>query len=62
MHLEQLAERTLTLGVLGEHAAAGNLGNVRRLQMDLKGKPIHQAGQFNAPVVEAADQFGELLL
>lgn len=62
MRLEQLAEPILTLRVLGEHSAAGDLRDVRGLQMDLKREAIHQAGQFDAPVVEAANQFGEFLL
>ena len=56
------AERRLGVGVLGEHAAAGDLGDVRRLQVDLLREAVHEAGELDLLVVETADQLAELLL
>ena len=60
--VEQPAEHLLAPGVLGEHATAGDLRDVGRLQVDLDGESIHQARQLDAAGVDAAHQLGELFL
>ena len=46
--LEQLAENLLGLGVLRQDAAARHLGDVGRLEVDLKREAVHQARQLDA--------------
>jgi hypothetical protein len=60
--VEQLAQRLLGVGVLGQHTAAGDLGDVGRFEVDPLGKPVHQPGQLDLLVVEARDELAELLL
>ena len=60
--VEELPERRLRGGVLREDASAGDLGDVGRLQVDLQGKAVHQPGELDLLVVEAADELAELLL
>ncbi len=62
MLVEELAEIGLRGGVLREHAPAGDLGDVGRLEVDLEREAVHQAGQLDLLVVEAADELAELLL
>ena len=49
-------------GVLREHAPAGDLGDVGRLEVDLQREAVHQPGELDLLVVEAADELAELLL
>ena len=60
--VEELSQRLLRGGILGQHASAGDLGDVRRLQMDLQREAVHQAGKLDLLVVEAADELAKLLL
>ena len=60
--VEELAERSLGGRVLREHAPAGDLGDVGRLEVDLQREAVHQAGELDLLVVEAADELAELLL
>ena len=60
--VEELAERGLRGGVLREHAAARDLGDVRRLEMDLEREAVHQPRELDLLVVETADELAELLL
>ena len=60
--VEELPERCLRGGVLREHAPAGDLGDVGRLEVDLQREAVHQAGELDLLVVEAADELAELLL
>ena len=59
---KSVAERRLGGGVLGEHAPARDLGDVRRLEVDLQREAVHEAGELDLLVVEAADELAELLL
>ena len=59
---EELAERRLGIGVLGEDALARDLGDVGRLEVDLQREAVHQPGELDALVVEPADELVELLL
>ena len=45
-----------------EHAAARDLGDVGGLEVDLEREAVHQAGELDLLVVEAADELAELLL
>ena len=60
--VEELPERGLCACVLREHAAARDLGDVARLQVNLQRESVHQAGQLDFLVVEAGDKLAELLL
>ena len=61
---EELAERRLRIGVLGEDALARDLGDVGRLEVDLQRlrEAVHQARELDPRVVEPADELVELLL
>jgi len=59
---ELLAEEPLAFCILGQDAAAGYFGNIGWLQVNLERKAVHEAGEFDALVVKAADKLGELLL
>ena len=59
---EELAQVLLGLGVLRQHALARDLGDVRRLQVDLQREAIHEARQLDPLVVEPTDELGELFL
>ena len=62
MVVVELAEAGLGRRVLGEDAAARDLGDVRRLEVDLLREAVHQPRQLDLLVVEAADDLAELLL
>ncbi len=60
--LEQIAQGLLGVGIFGQYALAGHLGDVAGLQVDGRQEAVHEPGQLHAGVVQAADQFVELLL
>src|SRR5712691_9471700 len=59
---EEVTEALFGGGILGEHALAGHLGDIRRLQVDLEGEAIHQPGKLDPLVIQAANKLGELFL
>src|SRR5260370_1839635 len=60
--VENFAEHRLCGGVLREHAATRDLGDVGRLEVNLEREAIHQASEFDLLVVEPADELAEVLL
>ena len=59
---KELAQVLLGLGVLRQHALARDLGDVRRLQVDLQREAVHEARQLDPLVVEPTHELGELFL
>ena len=59
---EPLAQQLLGRGMLGQDTLAGDLGDVRRLQVHLQREAVHQPRQLDPAVVEATDQLSQLLL
>ncbi len=60
--VEELSQGLLRGSIFRQNTSAGDLGDVRRLQMDLQREAVHQAGKLDLLVVEAADELAKLLL
>ena len=56
MLIVERAKRRLSGRILRKDAAAGDLGDVGGLEMDLQRESVHQPGELDLFVVEAADE------
>jgi hypothetical protein len=50
--VKELPQHLLRGGIFRRNAPAGDLGDIRRLQMDLQREAVHQAGKLDLLVIK----------